>query len=75
MSKKEHIDLLEKTFIASERKKVGAENCYNIADGEQGNTGPMSEETKKKLSEANKGKPSKMKGKHWKLIDNKRVWY
>ena len=31
--KKEHIDLLEKTFIASEREKVGARNCYNIAKG------------------------------------------
>ena len=33
ISKKEHIDLLEKTFIASERNKVGTENCYNIREG------------------------------------------
>ena len=33
VSLKEHADLLEKTFIASEREKVGIENCYNIADG------------------------------------------
>lgn len=28
----------------------------------------VSEETKKKMSEA-------LKGKHWKLVDGKRVWY
>ena len=134
ISKKEHIDLLEKTFIAAEREKVGVENCYNIADGgEGGNTGPrseeairktseankgkhrseetkkkisealrgqttwnkgipMSEEARKKLSEARKGKhPSEesnrkrsetlkgrlspTKGKHWKLVDGKRIYY
>lgn len=32
----------------------------------------ISEEYKKKLSESNKGKN---KGKHWKLVDGKRVWY
>ena len=37
--KKEHIDLLEKTFIASEREKVGARNCYNIAKGGEGGNG------------------------------------
>lgn len=56
VSKKEHIDLLEKTFITAEREKVGAENCYNIADGgEGGYTGPRSEETKKRMSERMKG--------------------
>ena len=72
ISKKEHIDLLEKTFIAAEREKVGKENCYNISDGgEGGNLGEevcqrisntckgkhRSEETKKKMSESRKGKP------------------
>lgn len=134
ISKKEHADLLEKTFIASEREKVGRENCYNIADGGQGgnlgeevnkkrresckgrtpwnkgkcwsdetkmkisekmkgkpshNKGkPMSDEQKKKISEANKWKSTWNKGKHlsedqkrhyygkhWKLIDGKRVYY
>lgn len=32
----------------------------------------MSEETKRKLSEAHKGQ---RKGMHWKLVDNKRIWY
>jgi len=56
VTKKEHIDLLEKTFIASEREKVGPENCYNISDGGEGAFGPCSEEHKKKISEAHKGK-------------------
>lgn len=33
---------------------------------------PHSEEAKKRMSEAHKGKN---KGKHWKLVDGKRVWY
>lgn len=57
VSKKEHIDLLEKTFIAAEREKVGVENCYNITGGGEGALGrPTSKETKAKLSAANKGK-------------------
>lgn len=70
VSKKEHIDLLEKTFIAAEREKVGVENCYNLADGgEGGNTGSswskgkhLSEEHKRKISEANKGHTAWNKG-------------
>lgn len=63
ISKREHADLLEKTFIASEREKVGIKACYNLADGGQGGNNPMygkhhSEETRRKLSEAHKGK-------HW----------
>ena len=34
-----------------------------------------SEETRKKISEAKKGKPSNAKGRHWKLVDGKRVYY
>ena len=34
-----------------------------------------SEEYKKRMSESCKGKPSSRKGKHWKLVDGKRVWY
>ena len=128
VSKKEHIDLLERTFIASERERVGVENCYNITAGGEGVLGyhhseaskkkmseankgqiawnkgiktgkpawnkgkPMSEEQKKKQSEAMKGHTgywqrkhrseetkkkisAKLKGKHWKLVDGKRVWY
>jgi group I intron endonuclease len=109
ISNKEYVDLLERVFIASEREKVGAENCYNIVDGGQGGSlkgrtcseqskrrmsearkgKHLSDETKKKISEGNKGKhlseqtKKRMseakkgcyKGKHWKLVDGKRVWY
>lgn len=34
-----------------------------------------SEEYKKRMSETLKGRPSPRKGKHWKLVDGKRVWY
>lgn len=34
-----------------------------------------SEEHKRKISETMKGKPRSNKGKHWKLVDGKRVWY
>ena len=55
--KREHAYLLEKTFIAAEREKVGIRNCYNIADGGNGGyTGLVSEETRQKLSKALKGK-------------------
>ena len=33
------------------------------------------EEYKRKLSELMKGKPSHTKSKHWKIVDNKRVYY
>ena len=36
---------------------------------------PRSEETRRKMSEAQKGKHKLFKGKHWKLVDGKRVWY
>lgn len=52
---RKYADLLEKTFIAAERKKVGVENCYNIAEGGQGGSPwkgkHRSEETRKKISE------------------------
>ena len=72
ISERKHADLLEKTFIAAEREKVGAENCYNIADGGQG--GNLGEEVIRKRAESLKGKhhteeakrkiSEAMKGKH-----------
>lgn len=55
ISKLENVNLLEKTFIAAEREKVGRENCYNRADGGDGNTGKLSEETRKKMAESHTG--------------------
>ena len=58
MSKSE-ADVLEKYYIAKERNE-NTYGCYNIADGGQGgawNKGiPCSEETKKKISIAHKGR-------------------
>ena len=51
----------EQMYILFERAKGKAE--YNIANGGNGSEA-VSEETKKKLSEALKGRPSPMKGKH-----------
>lgn len=36
---------------------------------------PLSEEIKRKISESKKGKTTKLKGKHWKLVNGKRVYY
>lgn len=36
ISKLEQANLLEETFIAAEREKVGIENCYNESDGGDG---------------------------------------
>ena len=58
---RKYADLLEKTFIASERENGKAE--YNIANGGQG--GNLGGEVNRKISESLKGKPSGMKGKHF----------
>ena len=52
--KKSFIDLLEKEYIKFYRSIGKAE--YNIADGGEGGNGLHSEETRKKISEACKGK-------------------
>lgn len=52
--RKDFINLLEKEYIAFYRSIYKAE--YNITDGGDGFTGHCSEETKRKISESNKGK-------------------
>lgn len=52
---KETIDKLEIKYIAFERASNG-NGCYNIADGGNGDAGPRSEETKRKISKALKGR-------------------
>lgn len=53
-STKEETDAAEKFWIAEYRSRGKAQ--YNIADGGQGGCGKRSEETKRKISEAHKGK-------------------
>ena len=53
-STREEADKAEKFWIKEYRSRGKAQ--YNIADGGQGFSGKRSEETKKKISEANKGK-------------------
>lgn len=53
-STKEETDEAEKFWIKEYRSRGKAQ--YNIADGGQGSSGKRSEETKKKISEAKKGK-------------------
>ena len=51
---------------------------HNLSKALKGRT--YSEETKRKISEAKKGKPNLknreiFKGAHWKIINGKRIWY
>lgn len=54
-STKEETDAAEKFWIKEYRSRGRAQ--YNIADGGQGFSGKRSEESRKKMSEAHKGKP------------------
>ena len=60
---KETADDIERFAIAKERANGKAE--YNIADGGYGGCGRLSEEHKRKISEANRGRIPWNKGKHW----------
>lgn len=66
ISKQEHANILEQTFIAAEREKVGRENCYNITDGGDGFKGmePWNKGKKGVQTAWNKGESSWSKGKH-----------
>lgn len=65
---KEETDKAEKFWIAEYRRRGKAE--YNLANGGVGGNGKAnkgkhhSDETKRKMSETRKGKPSPLKGKH-----------
>lgn len=61
---KETINDMERFYIKKEREQ-NPFGCYNITDGGEGCSGPKSEEWKKKVSEAKKGKVSGNKGKHY----------
>lgn len=65
---------------AHKGKKLSEETRRKMSDAKKGRVSNMkgcklSEETRRKISEAMKGKPARNKGKHWKLVDRKRVFY
>lgn len=72
---------------AHKGKKQSEEARRKNAEANKGENNPMygkhhTEEAKHKMADAKRGKPSGMKGKsspckgrHWKLVDGKRVWY
>ena len=64
------MDAAEVKSRANKGKKRSEETRRKMSEAHKGK--PKSEEQKKKLSEAHK---CKYKGKHWKLVDGKRVYY
>lgn len=71
----------KKISEANRGKKRSAETRAKMSAARKGKKSVLeskhlSEEHKKKISEKLKGKPNLcFKGKHWKLVDGKRVWY
>ena len=70
---KKHSEEAKKKISKSHKgKHLSEETKKKLSEANKGKK--LSEETKKKMSESRKGNPGP-KGKHWKLVDGKRVWY
>ena len=68
----EELDYWEKYYIKELNTKIPY--GYNMTDGGGGKNGcPVSEETRKKISEIKKGKQSWNKGKHWSEETRKKI--
>ena len=65
LTKSDHISLHHK---GKKNKNKAAKNSWNKGK-------KMSEDYKQKLSDAHKNQSEHLKGKHWKVVDGKRVWY
>ena len=63
----------KKVSEAQKGKKVSEETRKKISEAGKGRN--VSEKTKNKISNSHKGVPSGTKGKHWKFVDGKRVYY
>ena len=74
LTRNEHKILHNKGKPSGMKGKHFSEEARNkISEANKGkHFGHFSEEHKKNIGEANKGK---YKGKHWKLVDGKRVWF
>lgn len=71
--KKQTEETKKKRSEALKGHPVSEETRRKISESRKGKKmPPLSEERRKKISEANKGKN---KGKHWKLVDGKHVYY
>lgn len=65
-----------KISVYRKGKKHSEETRRKISEAKKGKKRKLhSEETRRKMSEAHKGKSSLNKGRHWKLVNGKRVWY
>ena len=54
-------------------KKLSDDTKMKLSESHKGKS--CTEDTKKKMSASHKGKPSNTKGKSWKLVDGKRIYY
>ena len=66
-------DTRKKISEANKGHTVSDETRRKISEVKKGHT--VSDETRRKLSEASKGHKSALKGKTWKLINGKRVYF
>ncbi len=74
MKGKHHSEETKQKISDSEKgHPVSEETKAKMAESHKGK--PLSEEARKKISGALRDRPSPRKGKHWKLVDGKRVWY
>jgi len=72
-----HYNLKEETKLKqsiSSKGKPKSESHKRALSIAQQKRGPASEETRRKCSESNKGRQFTL-GKHWKLVDGKRIYY
>ena len=73
MISKKHSEEAKKKISESHKgKHLSEETKKKLSEANIGKK--MSEQTRKKMSESRKENPGP-KGKHWKLVDGKRVWY
>ena len=63
----------QKMSVSHKGKQLSEEHKRKISEAKKGKH--RSEETKMRISESHKGKNNPNYGKHWKLVDGKRVYF